>query len=86
MRETFSKYCKKTLLEIYQASSSDASKNSNNKGKGTNSVDSSQINLEKLVPKILQFFPNMKLSVNDLSSVQSVLCYFPFFIILFYII
>ena len=85
MRETFSKYCKKTLQEIYQASFSDASKNSNNKGKGSSSADS-QMNLEKLVTKTLQFFPNMKLSVNDLSSAQSVLCYFRLVIILYDVI
>ena len=53
MSSTFTAFCRKTLEEIYQASSS-----------------TGNVNPEKLVPKVLQFFPNMKISVSEIESVQ----------------
>ena len=54
MLETFSKYCSLTMNEIYEASV---------KSSGKGPVDA-----EKLLKKVVQFFPNIVISVDEIKS------------------
>ena len=69
MRETFAKYCKETLREIYEASLIQSNTNSN---KGKPAIGG-PVNADKLVAKTLQFFPNLEISVNDIQSTSQVI-------------
>ena len=58
MSDTFRKYCLQTIDEIYIAVV----------GTGSGSSNSKTIDEEKLVNKVLQFFPNLKLSVEEVRN------------------
>ena len=58
MADTFQKYCHKTMEEIYLA----ANNNNNNNNNNNKALDA-----EKLVSKALQFFPNLKLAVEEVK-------------------
>ena len=66
MRDTFAQYCRQTMREIYEASLV-ALPNSKSKPPPGGPVDA-----EKLVAKVVQFFPNIKLSVAEVASSQAV--------------
>jgi preprotein translocase subunit SecA len=69
--ETFTKYCQLTMKEIFDASFSapagSSSSSSSSKTKNSNNIDH-----EKLFKKVLQFFPNIQLSIDELQSTPSV--------------
>jgi len=57
MLETFSKYCMQTLDEIFAASLAPAGKN-----------NSPALNCDKLVAKVVQFFPNLVISAREIEA------------------
>ena len=74
MIDTFTKYCGQTLDEIIEASAVNFnpsnSKKINGKGTGSTSV---KVNADKLVTKALTFFPNLKITVDEVQRTSEVM-------------